>query len=253
MNWIKNHKVIVAIISVLLIVGLVLAITLPLTIGKNPANRVVYDRVKTTKMNNFKLLNEAEYTKHGQVVLIGDSITEIYNTELYNTYTERTHLTVYNRGISGDFSLKLLERIEINALNIKPSYMCMLIGTNDIAVGVPNEEIISNIAAIIDKTRESSPATKIVIQAIYPVNHSVANSAAGTRTNKTINEVNDGIRQMIINKALPNVTYVNFNEWLSDANGELRAEYTYDGLHPNAACYVQLTARLISYFGYSKS
>lgn len=253
MNWIKNHKVIVAIITVILIAGLVLAITLPLTLGKSPVNKVIYDRVKTTKMNNFKLLNEAEYTKHGQVVLIGDSITEIYNTELYNTYTERSHLTVYNRGISGDFSGKLLERLEINALNIKPSYMSVLVGTNDIAVGVSNDEIISNIAAIIDKTREISPTTKIVIQAIYPVNHSIENSAAGTRTNKVINEVNDGIRQMIVNKALPNVTYVNFNEWLSDENGELRAEYTYDGLHPNAACYVQLTARLISYFGYKAS
>lgn len=253
MNWIKNHKVIVSVIAVLIIVAIVLAIALPLTIGKTPTNRVVYDRVKTTKMNNFKLLNEAPYTKHGQVVLIGDSITEIYNTELYNTYTERTHLTVYNRGISGDFSGKLLERLEINALNIKPSYMSVLVGTNDIAVGVPNKEIISNISAIIDKTRELSPTTKIVIQAIYPVNHSIANSTAGTRTNKTINEVNEGIRQMIIDKSLPNVIFVDFKELLSDEKGELRAEYTYDGLHPNAACYVALTGRLIGYFGYTES
>ena len=70
-----------------------------------------YDIVKMTKMDNYELLNET--AQHNQVVFIGDSIIELYPTyELFTGKNKR----VYNRGISGDTSDRLLERMDKNAL-----------------------------------------------------------------------------------------------------------------------------------------
>ncbi len=82
--------------------------------------RTVYYAEKINKADNFEFLNK-NYCKKGQTVLVGDSITELFNhTELFAEYTAETGISVYNRGISGDTSDRLLERLERNVLNIKP-------------------------------------------------------------------------------------------------------------------------------------
>ena len=40
---------------------------------------------------------------------------------------------------------RLLERLECNALNINPKNLVILIGTNDIGIGVPTEYTLKNI------------------------------------------------------------------------------------------------------------
>ena len=57
---------------------------------------------------------------------------------------QTTGQAVYNRGISGDTSDRLLERLECNALNINPKNLVILFGTNDIGIGVPTEYTLKN-------------------------------------------------------------------------------------------------------------
>lgn len=98
-----------------------------------------YTAEKHNKMDNFIYLNE-KYCQKNQTVLAGDSITELYNhTELFEKYTKLTGISVYNRGISGDTSDRLLERFETNILNIEPKNIVMLIGTNDLGLGADTE------------------------------------------------------------------------------------------------------------------
>lgn len=67
-----------------------------------------YDLVKRTKQENYLFLNE-NYAKHGQTVLFGDSVTEIFNSyELFYNFSQKSGQAVYNRGISGDTSDRLL-------------------------------------------------------------------------------------------------------------------------------------------------
>ena len=138
--------------------------------NKNFQKKTAYDYVQQTKKENFSFLNE-KYAQQGQTVLFGDSITEIFNSyELFYAFSQTTGQAVYNRGISGDTSDRLLERLECNALNISPKNLVILIGTNDIGIGLPTEYTLNNIKEILQRTQKLCPNTNIVLQAIYPVN-----------------------------------------------------------------------------------
>lgn len=238
----KKTKTTICIVSILLLIAIILAIAIPLAL-KN-TSRVIsteYDLVKTTKMNNFTFLNQT--AEHNQVVLIGDSITEIYNSsDLFIPYTKSTGRFVLNRGISGDTSDRLLERLESNALNITPSHLVILIGTNDIAKGIDISVIENNIASIISLTKEKSPNTKIILQAIYPVNYSISRSMVGSRKNSVIINLNKNLALLAEKEK---ITWLDLTEHLSDAEGNLLADYTYDGLHPNAAGFNAITEKLL--------
>ena len=135
--------------------------------NKNFQKKTAYDHVKQTKKENFRFLNE-KYAQQGQTVLFGDSITEIFNSyELFYAFSQTTGQAVYNRGISGDTSDRLLERLECNALNINPKNLVILIGTNDIGIGVPTEYTLKNIKEILQRTQTlcSNTAVKSSIRA----------------------------------------------------------------------------------------
>ena len=135
--------------------------------NKNFQKKTAYDYVQQTKKENFIFLNE-KYAQHGQTVLFGDSITEIFNSyELFYAFSQTTGQAVYNRGISGDTSDRLLERLECNALNINPKNLVILIGTNDIGIGVPTEYTLKNIKEILQRTQTlcSNTAVKSSIRA----------------------------------------------------------------------------------------
>lgn len=59
---------------------------------------------------------------------------------------------------------RLLERLECNALNINPKNLVILIGTNDIGIGVPTEYTLKNIKEILQRTQTlcSNTAVKAV-------------------------------------------------------------------------------------------
>lgn len=207
--------------------------------------RLDYDLVKQTKKENFLLLNE-KYSRENQTVLIGDSITEIFNWyELFYEYTERTNQAVYNRGISGDTSYGLLNRIKENALNIKPKNMVVLIGTNDIGLKAPVSFIADCVEKIIAQTKEICPETNIILTAVYPVNGVMSKEAkamVGFRNNKTVAELNIELKKL---SASYNTVWLDITKPLSDSSGNLAQKYTYDGLHLNAVGYELVAENII--------
>lgn len=240
----KNQKIIFFTSIALVVIGITLAIVLPLTLNRSSLPNTDYDLVKTTRMNNYTYLNQR--AEHNQVVLIGDSITEIYNHhDLFARYTKESGKQVYNRGISGDTSDKMLARLYDNALNINPSHIVILIGTNDIAKGINNDIIYDNISQSIDLIKEKCPSAKIILQSVYPVNYSMSmqsRSMVGSRKNSTIDSLNARLRELSAEK---NIAWVDLKPTLIDANGNFKEEYTYDGLHPNAVGFNAVTEVLI--------
>ena len=43
-----------------------------------------------------------------------------------------------------------------------------------------------------------------------------------------------------------NVRFLDFTEILSDENGNLREDYTFDGLHPNIAGYLAVRDKIVA-------
>lgn len=200
--------------------------------------RTRYCRDRQNKADNYTHLNK-NYCKKGQVVLAGDSITDFYNYyELFCDYREKSGKAVYNRGISGDTTNRLLERLESNVLCIEPEKVVYLIGTNDIACGASAEYVAENIKALIERTRERCPGCKIAVQSVYPVNR------RRDRKNKDILPLNELIKRVCRET---DTVYIDLYDKLCDSEGNLSESYSYDGLHPNVHGYEVITRAIVEF------
>lgn len=206
-----------------------------------------YDLPKRTKRENYAFLN-TQYCKMGQTVLFGDSITEIFNThELFADYTKDSGICVYNRGISGDTSDRLLERLADNALNLHPAHLVILIGTNDIGLGIPTQTIAQNVQEILRQVQQNSPQTHIVLEAVYPVNRTLSAEAmrmVGRRKNAQIRQLNAALSRLA---QACGVDFLDLTAALCDRHGKLSKSLCYDGLHLNAHGFCVVAQHLIPY------
>lgn len=204
-----------------------------------------YDTKKNTKKANYKFLNETE-ALHGQTVLAGDSITEIFNSyELFYKWSKENECAVYNRGISGDTSDRLAERFYDNVLNISPRNIVLLIGTNDIGLGGKIEDTAKNVKTILAQIRKISSETNVILQAVYPVNKKMSAESRAMveiRTNSKIQELNALLKPIAEEFGC---IWLDLTDVLSDENGNLNKNYCYDGLHLNANGFKAVSERII--------
>ncbi|MGN6437685.1 MAG: GDSL-type esterase/lipase family protein [Agriterribacter sp.] len=156
------------------------------------------------------------------IVFIGDSIT------FWGDWTELLrNRKVKNRGIPGDTSFGLLERIG-EAVKNKPAAVLIMIGINDLARGVPTNVLLDNYERIADTIRLHSPATKVYIQSILPVNESAGKLQSHYKRAGEIPGINRQLSQWAKEKRLE---YIDLFATLSDTEGRLRSAYTWDGIH----------------------
>lgn len=192
-----------------------------------------YDREKATKRENYRVLNE-EFALQNQTVLLGDSITDFFNWyELFYDFSKVSGLAVYNRGISGDTTDRLLERLYENVLNIKPKNIVLLIGTNDIGRGLPLSMSVENVSKIIEMAKEKCPEVNFILQAVYPINRGMRDKFE-KRSNEKIELMN---KEFIKLSEKYGCVWLDITDKLKDETGNLKKEYTYDGLHLNVSAY----------------
>ena len=166
------------------------------------------------------------------IVFLGNSITDGCEwAELFN------NRHVKNRGISADRSGWLLDRLD-PIINGHPKKLFLMIGTNDLAVGITPEEVAANVEKLLDRFAEESPWTKIYVQSILPVN------GVDTKA-KPKNHWKKGAEIIETNKLLEtlcegrkNVMYVDVYSALVDEKGMLDKQYTNDGLHLMGEGYI---------------
>ncbi|MBS5111598.1 MAG: hypothetical protein KHZ15_02810 [Coprobacillus cateniformis] len=193
------------------------------------------------KTQNYEQLSQDSLKE--TTVFFGDSITELCPVEdLYAAYTRKTGVPIINRGISAETTDSMLKRIEKTVLVMKPKNLVMLMGINDIAAKVDNQQIASNIKQMITLTKQQSPKTHIILQAVYPINKTDRESLFDKfqlrdRDNQTIDELNEMLESLAKEEK---ITFLNVNSYLMDKNKELKKEYTFDGLHPNMQGYLAI-------------
>ncbi|MAH74211.1 MAG: hypothetical protein CBC09_09685 [Cellvibrionales bacterium TMED49] len=158
--------------------------------------------------------------KNGDVVFLGDSITEggAWDEFFENRVTR-------NRGIGGDTTSGLLARLhQIN--RSEPSSIFLMIGTNDIYFGVAEDEIVENILTIIDLLSNSSKETKIFLQSILP---------RASKYKDRVEAINKKVRER-----LPlGVTYIDLYPHFLDEHGvAIDTRFSNDALHLNGDGYL---------------
>jgi lysophospholipase L1-like esterase len=182
----------------------------------------------------------------GGIVFAGDSITEQFNIhELL-----KSDKPMYNRGIGGETTDGVLEKLNDVVLDLEPSKVFLLIGTNDLGNGKKPDEVAGNIEVICSRIRGALPRTQLHVLSIYPVNRSVQTknfgtaSVVGLRSNEDIRDINLMVREFAVANEC---YYIDLYSRLVDEEGDLKADYTYDGLHLNVKGYKVVSQEIQPY------
>ena len=179
--------------------------------------------------------------KNENIVFLGDSITDWYPfEEMYSN-----DIPIVNSGIAGYETTDILNRMDDLVYKFNPTKVFILIGTNDIKYEEDDEQVVvDNIKKIIKEIKKNRPNTKVYITSIFPVNRELKYHAAEERYNGEILKINKGIKDYCKEN---NITYINMYDELIDSKGNLKKEYTVDGLHLSKTGYVKYTSKLLQY------
>jgi acyl-CoA thioesterase I len=159
-----------------------------------------------------------------RVVFLGDSITDFWRLNEYFS-TDRDFV---NRGISGQITGQMLGRMLGDVVDLKPSAVLVLAGTNDIARGVPLKAIQDNLTMI----AELAEAHKItpMFASLLPVN----SEQSVRRPPTTIRVLNDWLQKFCRDRSY---VYIDYYSKMADIQGLMPADLADDGLHPNSKGY----------------
>ncbi len=180
--------------------------------------------------------------KSNDVIFLGNSITAGTDwSELLQLPTAR------NRGISGDISFGVLERLD-EVIEGHPAKVFILIGINDISRNIPDSIITANHRKMVQRIKKASPKTKIYLQTLLPTNNSFTKFPNHYNKEAHIAAVNEGLRRIAKEEK---VTLIDLHTPFQDKEGKLEATLTEDGLHLNAKGY-QRWAELLHKGNYLK-
>ena len=193
--------------------------------------------------NKCKNEEKTIYKIDENIVFFGDSITDYYKINEFFP-----NVNIINSGISGNEASDLLNRIEEDVYRYNPSKVFLLIGINDLNRKVDEKEILSNIQKIVNGIKTNRKYAKIYVQSIYAVNHNSFKEHDykfnEDITNERIKEFNTKLEKLCNDN---NIIYIDvFNE-LTDEDGNLKEDYTVEGLHINDLGYFKVTNVLEKY------
>ena len=173
------------------------------------------------------------------IIFIGDSIVEYYPLqELLGTAK-----TIVNRGIRGYQTGLLLENLDAHLYGDAVDQIVLLIGTNDIGKDVPMNEALDNLERVIQSIARDYPLSQIKLVSILPVNEGERyKQTVYIRTNEKIREWNQAFETLAF--AYMQVDFVPIYDSLTDSEGQLKKDYTTDGLHLSVAGYQVLSEAL---------
>lgn len=181
-------------------------------------------------------LFESLPVERGAIVFLGNSITD--GGEWAELFPKAKR--VLNRGISGDVTAGILNRVG-EVVRHQPKKVFLLIGINDLSHSITPEKVLGNILSIVTRIQEGSPRTKVYVQSILPVNDSFRKFAGHIGKGESVRAINAQLRDKANELRY---TFIDLHTHFSDAEGQLRPEYTNDGLHLLGAGY-QRWAELI--------
>ena len=142
---------------------------------------------------------------------------------------------VKNRGISSDTTESVYDRLD-QVVAGHPRKIFLMIGVNDLARGRTTAEIAAGIRAIAERIVNESPATRLYLQSMLPVNDCYGRFEGHTSRYRQIPEINTEIQRIAADVG---AVYVDlFSSFAMPDSGKMRPELTNDGLHLMGAGYL---------------
>lgn len=190
---------------------------------------------------NYRELNQISL-KEPAIIFIGDSLVEYYPlNELL-----QSPKTILNRGIRGYKTDQLLEQLDAHLFGQALDKIFLLIGTNDLGKEVPQDQVLANIEGIIQAVARDYPLAQLQLLSVLPVNEKEKyQGTVHIRTNEKIQALNRAYQDLA--GIYMNVRFIDLYDVFLDENGQLREDFTTDGLHLTIAGYAALSKGLQAY------
>lgn len=181
------------------------------------------NRVKAFKEQNESLQN---------VVLLGDSITEGFDVARY--FPGRR---ILNRGIGADVignsmppddPRGVLQRLNESVFDCAATDVFILIGINDLNTGRNIDSMETGYRELLKRIREKQPTLNIHVQSLLPTRGAHAKqNAPGVAFNEKLKKLAEEFK----------CDWIDLHVLMRDEKGELKAEFTNDGLHLTEPAY----------------
>lgn len=179
------------------------------------------------KKSQFEMLEQNDKYK---TVMIGDSITDggLWNELLNNDL-------IQNRGIAGDTTDGVLDRLNSVNKNLKQAFI--MIGINDFFQEKSVDYVFSNYLKIIENLQQKG--IKVYIQSTLFVGESKP-----AKYNEKVEALNEKLKNYAKEN---NLIFIDLNKQLAP-NKTLKNEFSYDELHLNGKAYKIWTETIKKYF-----
>ncbi|TLS39319.1 GDSL-type esterase/lipase family protein [Pseudalkalibacillus caeni] len=187
---------------------------------KKQKNITIYTKYYQTKKNIF----DSYQHRPNEIIFLGDSMTDYY--EWGESFRNER---IINRGISGDTTFGVLNRID-EVIQAQPKKLFIMIGINDMLAQQELDTIETNYKEIVNTIRKQSPETNVYIQSVLPVNQKLHGNYV---QNDAIYLFN---RRLETLASLHDIPFINLYPKFLE-NGQLNPDLTYDGLHLNGKGY----------------
>ena len=175
------------------------------------------------KLNLYQQENDKYNDYEVDVVFLGDSLTDGYNLKLY--YPD---YVVSNRGIGGETTHGLEERLKVSAYDLKPKVVVMLIGGNNL------NTMFENYEDILIGLKDNLPNTKVILLSLTAMGKDWGHK-------NEIACLNNVKIKLLAEKY--DYTFVDLFTPLFDINiGEVYSDYTTDGAHFTSKGYEVVTS-----------
>lgn len=178
---------------------------------------------------------QKEVIPENALIWLGDSIIE---QAWWGFLTKEKNMV--NRGIGGDNTYGMLNRLPLY-LDNSPRKIFIFAGINDISANYPVKDVYANFIKMVELIQEKAPECEICIQSpITPNNDVLAYDYIKNKQDK-VAELNTLLEQMCKEKGL---TWIDIRPVLHNEKGELKEEFTKDGIHLYPAAYEAWVAHL---------
>ncbi len=141
---------------------------------------------------------------------------------------------IKNRGINGDVVAGIDQRVE-SILKGHPAKIFLMSGANDVSHDLTADSIATAIDALLGRIQTESPQTKIYLQSMLPINNSFGRYKKMAGKEEVIRQINVRLEKIAAQRG---ITWINLYPHFTDENGDLKTEFTNDGLHLLAPGYL---------------
>jgi lysophospholipase L1-like esterase len=182
---------------------------------------------------NAKLM--AGPAEPNRVVFYGNSITQGWAPLFAEQFPGKPYV---GRGIGGQTTPQMLVRFRQDVIALKPRVVVILAGTNDIAgnTGPSTVEMIEdNIASMTELAQ--AHGIRVVLSSVLPVYDYPWKP--GLQPAQKIIDINAWMKDYA---RKVRAVYLDYHSAMQDERHGLKAEYGYDGVHPNQAGYRVMAA-----------